>query len=143
MAVVRANQNDIETLARLMRAEAESEGKLGMLMVGNVGVNRVRVRCLDFKDINTIQRMVFQSPGGFEATQKGYFYQGARQSEIKLAKKVIAGQRFNPAEFALWFFKPPGGCPAQWYNQANSGRFKSHCFYQPSEADCSEVYSTF
>ncbi|WP_408008689.1 cell wall hydrolase [Pseudalkalibacillus sp. A8] len=143
MGVVKATQKDIETLARLMRAEAEGEGKQGMLMVGNVGVNRVKVRCLDFKDINSIQRMVFQSPGGFEATQKGYFYQGARQSEIKLAKKVIAGQRFHPAEFSLWFFKPPGACPGQWFNQWNAGRFKSHCFYKPTEADCAGVYSTF
>ena len=35
-------------LARLMRAEAEGEGELGMLMVGNVGVNRVRGDCMDF-----------------------------------------------------------------------------------------------
>lgn len=143
MGVVKATQEDIKTLARLMRAEAEGEGKLGMLMVGNVGVNRVKVRCLDFKNINTIPNMVFQSPGGFEATQKGYFYQRARKSEIKLAKKAINGERFHPASYALWFFKPGGSCPAQWYNQWNSGRYQSHCFYKPTESDCSGVYSTF
>ena len=41
MAVVAHNEAEVSLLARLMRAEAESEGKLGMLMVGNVGVNRV------------------------------------------------------------------------------------------------------
>jgi N-acetylmuramoyl-L-alanine amidase len=143
MAVVKATQEDIKTLARLMRAEAEAEGKQGMLMVGNVGVNRVKVRCLDFKNINTIPRMVFQSPGGFEATQKGYFYQRARQSETRLAKRAIAGERFNPASNALWFFKPSGSCPAQWFNQWNSGRFKSHCFYIPTEPDCPEAYNTY
>lgn len=143
MAVVKATQEDIKTLARLMRAEAEAEGKQGMLMVGNVGVNRVKVRCLDFKNINTIPRMVYQSPGGFEATQKGYFYQRARQSEIRLAKRAIAGERFNPASNALWFFKPSGSCPAQWFNQWNSGRFKSHCFYIPTESDCPEAYNTY
>ena len=61
-----------------MRAEAEEDGNLGMLMVGNVGVNRIRSNCLDFKNIRSIPQMVFQSPGGFEATQKGYFYQRAR-----------------------------------------------------------------
>ncbi len=97
MAVVKATKKDKQLLARLMRAEAEGDGKLGMLMVGNVGVNRTRVGCLDFSDINTIQRMVFQSPGGFEATQKGYFYQRAREMEIRLAQKAINGGRYHPA----------------------------------------------
>ena len=52
-----------------------------MLMVGNAGVNRVLVYCLDFKDIRNLEEMVFQSPGGFEATQKSYFYQRARDSD--------------------------------------------------------------
>lgn len=42
-----------------------------MLMVGNVGVNRVLGNCLDFNNIRSIRDMVFQSPGGFESTQKG------------------------------------------------------------------------
>jgi len=29
--------------------------------------------------------------------------------------------------------KPEGSCPAQWYNQWNAGRYKSHCFYSPTE----------
>jgi len=140
MAVVSHNEEDVRLLARLLRAEAEGEGKLGMLMVGNTGINRVRADCLDFKDIRTIRQMVYQSPGGFEATQKGYFYQRARQSEIDLARKVIAGQRFHPATNSLWFFMPSGACPAQWFNQWNTGRFKSHCFYSPSQSNCPSVY---
>jgi N-acetylmuramoyl-L-alanine amidase len=140
MAVVKANQSDRELLARLIRAEAEGEGELGMLMVGNVGVNRVRVRCLDFKDINSIQRMVWQTPGGYEAVHKPYFFQKARQREIRLAEKVIDGKRYHPASFALWFFRPEGDCPAQWYNQALESRYKKHCFYKPTAADCPEVF---
>lgn len=143
LAVVQATEEDVQLLARLMRAEAEGEGELGMLMVGNVGVNRVRGDCLDFSQITTIRDMVFQSPGGFEATQKGYFYQRARPNEIRLARQVINGNRFHPATNSLWFFMPAGACPAQWYNQWNSGRFKSHCFYHPSESECASVYSTF
>ena len=75
IAVVKYTSKELDLLARLMRAEAEGDGQKGMLLVGNVGVNRVRARCLDFKNINTIENMVFQSPGGFEATQKSYFYQ--------------------------------------------------------------------
>ncbi len=43
MAVINVNLEDVRTLARLMRAEAEGEGEQGMLMVGNVGVNRILV----------------------------------------------------------------------------------------------------
>jgi N-acetylmuramoyl-L-alanine amidase len=140
MGVIPYNEEDVKLLARLIRAEAEGEGKLGMLMVGNVGVNRAKSACLDFKDITSIQKMVFQSPGGFEATQKGYFYQRARPSEIELARKAIKGGRYHPASYSLWFFKPGGNCPAQWFNQSNSGRYKSHCFYTPTQSNCPDVY---
>ena len=140
MAVVKHTQKDVELLARLMRAEAEGDGVLGMLMVGNTGVNRVLADCLDFIDIRTLEDMVFQSPGGFEATQKGYFYQRPRDSEIALARRVIEGERQHPATNSLWFFMPAGDCPAQWYGQWNVGRFKSHCFFAPTASDCPTVY---
>jgi N-acetylmuramoyl-L-alanine amidase len=140
MAVVAHTEKDVKLLARLMRAEAEGDGDLGMLMVGNTGINRVLADCLDFPDIRTIEQMVFQSPGGFEATQKGYFYQRARDSEIRLARRVIRGERQHPATNSLWFFMPQGACPAQWYSQWNTGRFKSHCFFAPTMADCPSVY---
>jgi N-acetylmuramoyl-L-alanine amidase len=140
MAVVAHTENDVALLARLMRAEAEGDGNLGMLMVGNTGINRVIAPCLDFTDIRNINDMVFQSPGGFEATQKGYFYQRARESEKRLARRVIQGERQHPATNSLWFFRPEGACPAQWFNQWNSGRFKSHCFYNPTQAECPQVF---
>lgn len=136
MAVVKYNDAEVKLLARLMRAEAESEGEKGMLMVGNVGVNRVRASCLDFKKITSITQMVYQRPGGFEATLYGYFYQAARSKEIRLAKKVINGERFHPATRALWFYNAKDSdCSAQWYGQWNSGRYKSHCFYSPVESE--------
>ena len=75
MAIVAHNEKEVKLLARLMRAEAEGEGELGMLMVGNVGINRVIAKCSDFQQIRTIEQMVFQRPGGFESTLKSYFYQ--------------------------------------------------------------------
>ncbi|KGX86494.1 cell wall hydrolase [Pontibacillus litoralis] len=140
MAVVPYNSSDVSTLARLMRAEAEGDGQLGMLMVGNTGVNRVRAVCLDFTNIDSINKMVYQSPGGFEATQKGYFYQRAREKDKRLAKKTIDGMRYHPATNSLWFFMPEGGCPAQWYGQYNSGRYKSHCFFSPLQSECPEIF---
>ena len=42
VAVIKYTDAELDLLARLMRAEAEGDGQLGMLLVGNVGVNRVR-----------------------------------------------------------------------------------------------------
>jgi N-acetylmuramoyl-L-alanine amidase len=144
MAVIRANLNDTRLLARLMRAEAEGDGKLGMLLVGNVGINRIRSNCLDFKGIRNMTQMVYQSPGGFEATQKGYFYQRARTRDVRLARKMIQGERYAPAKNALWFFAPyQSGCPAQWFSQYNAGRYKSHCFFAPTGTTCPRVYGVY
>jgi len=132
IAVVKYTDKEKSLLARLMRAEAEGDGQKGMLCVGNVGINRVRARCLDFKNINTIEQMVFQSPGGFEATQKSYFYQAARTVDKRLAQRVINGERFAPATRSLWFYNPFGAeCRTTWYGQYNVGQYKSHCFYEP------------
>lgn len=138
MAVIKYNDAELALLARLMRAEAEGEGQKGMLMVGNVGVNRVRANCLDFKNINSLEQMVYQRPGGFEATTKGYFYQAARAIDKRLAKRCINGEQTHPASTALWFYNPFGeGCRAQWYGQWNTGKYKNHCFYSPLESeDC-------
>lgn len=140
MAVIKANSEHTKLLGRLMRAEAEGEGTLGMLMVGNVGVNRVRGNCLDFKGIRNLQQMVFQRPGGFEAVTKPYFYQRSRDRDVRLARRVINGERQHPASFALWFYRPTGVCPGTWYNQRNTGRFKKHCFFAPTGRTCPGVY---
>lgn len=136
MAVIAHTTAEKKLLARLMRAEAESDGKKGMLCVGNVVVNRALARCLDFKDINTIERAVMQKPGGFEATSKSYFYQAARSQDITLANRVLQGERFVPATRALWFYNSFGEpCMEKWWNQWNSGKYKSHCFYAPLESE--------
>jgi len=140
VAVIKTNSEDVKVLARLMRAEAEEDGDLGMLMVGNVGVNRILGNCLDFLNIRNVNDMVYQSPGGFEAPQKSYFYQRAREADIRLAKRAIAGERTWPATNALWFFRPVGDCPPTWYNQQNTGRFKAHCFFTPTGEDCPAVF---
>lgn len=136
MAVINHNERDVDLLARLMRAEAEGDGQLGMLMVGNTGVNRVLADCLDFKDIRSVSDMVFQSPGGFEATQHSYFYQPAREIDRRLARRALNGERHVPATTSLWFFNPfAPDCPAQFFGQWNTGRYKTHCFYAPLESE--------
>lgn len=147
MAVVKARARDIDMLARLLRAEAETEGEMGMLLVGNVGINRIRANCSDFKGIRTIPQMINQ-PHAFEALLHGTYYQGAREQERRLARRAVNGERFWPGKFSLWYFRPgtfenPGPCPQTWYNQPLVGRWKKHCFYEPSGAECENIYNTY
>ena len=101
--IVKYTTKEKELLARLMRAEAVGEGDLGMLMVGNVGINRVLADCLTFKDIRTISEMVYQSPGGFSGTSSSLFYGNPTAKESELAERVIRGEYYYPATNALWF----------------------------------------
>jgi N-acetylmuramoyl-L-alanine amidase len=143
MAVVKARNQDVTLLARLLRAEAEGEGEIGEILVGNVGINRIRANCSDFRGIRTIPQMVYQ-PHAFEAVIHGYFYQRAREKERRLARRTINGERRWPAKFSLWYFRPATGvCPPAWYNQPHVGRFRKHCFYEPTAETCEHIYHTY
>ena len=107
--IVKYTEKELDLLARLMRAEALGEGNLGMLMVGNVGINRVIADCLDFKDVRSIQDMVYQSPGGFSGINSALFQSSSTTNEKNLAKRVIRGEYFHPATNALWFNAPGTG----------------------------------
>ena len=67
---------ELELLARIMRAEALAEGNLGMLMVGNVVVNRTIANCLTFKDIRSITDAVYQK--NQFAGINGYLFQASK-----------------------------------------------------------------
>lgn len=144
MARVKYTDKDVDLVARMMRAEAEGEGRLGMLMVGNVIVNRAVADCLDFKDVRTIREVIYQVQGGnysFEAVQKGnLFYNPAREVERKLARQTLIFWREHPSKYALWYFNPYGPCPPSWYGQPFSGQFKQHCYYEPQANTCDSVY---
>nr|WP_245251037.1 cell wall hydrolase [Virgibacillus litoralis] len=128
----------------MMRAEAVGEGRLGMLMVGNVIVNRAKADCLDFEDVRSIREVVFQVQGGnysFEAVQKGsLFYSPARGVEKKLARQVLKFWRQQPAKYALWYFNPSGECPPTWFGQPLTGQYKEHCYYEPVANTCASAY---
>lgn len=142
MTLVAHTSKDIDLLARLMRAEAVGEGNLGMLMVGNVGINRVITDCLDFPNIRTIQEMIYQTPGGFSGKDSPLFFGHATTLERRLAERAIRGDAFHPATHALWFYAPRPGeeCRGFWFNQRNSGRYKGHCFYIPAKGVCPKLY---
>lgn len=65
-----------------MRAEALAEGDLGMLMVGNVVVNRAIANCLDFKDTRTITDVIYQKINLVELNQ--VFFKVLVQQEKKI-----------------------------------------------------------
>ena len=133
---------DIDLLARLMRAEAVGEGDLEMLMIGNVAINRIIADCLDFLEIRTIQDMLYQSPGGFSGKDSPLFFSTSTSKEKQLAERVIRGEDYFPATHALWFYAPTAGqeCRGFWFNQRNSGRYKSHCFYIPAVGVCKNIH---
>lgn len=142
MALLKYTQEERDLLARLMRAEAIGEGNLGMLMVGNVGVNRAIANCLTFKNIRTISQMVYQSPGGFSSINSQLFFSSPTTKERNLADRVLKGEYYYPATNALWFYAPSGGanCASYWYEQKNTGKYKNHCFYEPYAGECPEIH---
>ena len=139
--VVPYSTKDLDLLARLMRAEAVGEGDLGMLMVGNVGVNRVVTECYTFKDIRTISQMIYQNPGGFAGVYSPQFNSSSTIHERELAQNVLRGEYYYPATNALWFYAPASGssCVDKWYDQSFVGNYKNHCFYQPDPGVCPPI----
>ncbi len=140
--IVKYTDKELELLARLMRAEALGEGNLGMLMVGNVGVNRVIANCLTFKDITSIYKMVYQSPGGFSGINSSLFYANPTEKEKLLARRALRGEYYFPATNSLWFYAPTAGtsCSSTWWDQSFAGKYKNHCFYRPAQAVCRELH---
>ena len=140
--IVKYTDKELELLARLMRAEALGEGSLGMLMVGNVGVNRVLANCLTFKNITTLYKMIYQSPGGFSGINSSLFYGNPTEKEKLLARRVLRGEYYYPATNSLWFYAPTSGvaCASSWWEQQFAGRYKNHCFYMPDAGICREIH---
>lgn len=58
--LINYSTKELDLCARIMRAEALAEGDLGMLMVGNVVVNRAIADCLDFTNVRTITDVIYQ-----------------------------------------------------------------------------------
>ena len=140
--IVNYTSKERDLLARLMRAEAIGEGDLGMLMVGNVGVNRTIASCLTFKDIRTISEMIYQNPGGFSGKDSPLFFSNPTTKEKGLADRVLRGEYYYPATNALWFYAPKTGesCKSSWWDQDLVGRYKNHCFYEPAAGTCVEIH---
>lgn len=141
MSIIKYTSKERDLLARIMRAEAVGEGNLGMLMVGNVVVNRALANCLTFKNVSTISDVIYQ-PNQFSGTSGSLFYGNPTTTERNLADRIIKGEYYHPATNSLWFYAPKTGvaCTNTWYDQRLSGRYKSHCFYIPDPGVCKEIH---
>ena len=139
--IIEYTTKERELLARIMRAEALAEGDLGMLMVGNVVVNRALVKCLTFKNITTIEQAIYQ-PNQFVGTKSSLFEASPTTLEKNLADRILKGEYYHPATHALWFYAPTAGesCKATWWDQNLAGRYKNHCFYRPTPGTCQELH---
>ncbi len=139
--IISYTTKEADLLARIMRAEALAEGDLGMLMVGNVVVNRVLVHCYTFKNVNTLTDVIYQ-PNQFVGTDSSLFQASPTTLEKNLAKRILNGEYYYPATHALWFYAPRSGtsCQNTWYSQPLAGKYKNHCFYRPQSGECNELY---
>lgn len=131
---------ELDLLARIMRAEALNEGDLGMLMVGNVVVNRVVANCLTFKDVDSLTDAIYQK-NQFSGINGSLFQGSATTIEKRLAERVLRGEYYYPATHSLWFYAPGSNpCRESWYSQPYAGSYKNHCFYRPQSGTCNELY---
>ncbi len=134
------NTNEKNLLARIMRAEALNEGELGMLMVGNVVVNRVVANCYTFTNVDSITDAIYQK-NQFSGINSSLFQAKPTTLEQRLAERVLNGEYYYPATHALWFYAPGNAsCKSEWYSQPLAGKFKNHCFYKPDPGKCEELY---
>ncbi len=139
--LINYSKKELDLCARIMRAEALAEGDLGMLMVGNVVVNRAIANCLDFKDTRTITDVIYQK-NQFSGTKSSLFQSSSTTREKDLARRVLKGEYYHPATNALYFYAPKTNekCKNTWFNQNYAGRYKNHCFYEPKKGICKELH---
>ena len=138
--LINYSSKELDLCARLMKAEARGEGDLGMRMVGNVIVNRAIANCIDFKNVRSITDVIYQK-NQFSGTNSSLFFKAATTNEKRLAKRVLNGEYYHPATNALYFYSPgKNDCKSIWQNQKLAGRYKKHCFYEPSPGVCNQLH---
>ncbi len=97
---VRYSDYEIDLLARIVRAEAQSESFEGKIAVACVVLNRVESP----KFPNTIKDVIY-APGQFQPVRNGAINKPADEESIKAVKAALTDQR-NFAPGALFFYNP-------------------------------------
>lgn len=113
-----AELNDRELLARLLQAEAGSEGPLGMLAVGSVIANRANAR-----GYGDSIRGVMMKPGQFSPLNSITGYAGGEQgvdfdrlkasdTAYAVADTILSGEYDDPTGGATHFYNPDISTPS-------------------------------
>jgi N-acetylmuramoyl-L-alanine amidase len=94
------SESEIDLLARLVRAEAQTEPFEGKAAVASVVLNRVESPQFP----NSIKKVIYQ-PGQFQPVSNGEINQPADKESIKAVHAVLSGLR-NIAKDSLFFYNP-------------------------------------
>lgn len=97
---LRLSNQEIDLLARLVRAEAQTEPLEGKIAVACVVLNRVESP--QFPD--TIKEVIY-APGQFQPVQNGQINKPADEESIQAVKAALSNQR-QLVQGALFFYNP-------------------------------------
>lgn len=137
---------NVELLAKLMLAEAESEGLQGMKLIGRIVENRRASMCPDYKKLRTIEQVITQRHRGVpEFSSLRHFPKirtATRPEVVRIAEEIVRGvPHGREVRKSIWFYNPGPGrpCPSTQPRTKGStlltpppplrGRFGQHCFY--------------
>jgi len=97
---VSISEGEIDLLARIVRAEAQTEPFEGKVAVANVVLNRVESSQFP----NTIKKVIYQ-PGQFQPVSNGAINKPADKQSIKAVRAALSDMR-NIAKGSLFFYNP-------------------------------------
>ncbi|MEH7155262.1 cell wall hydrolase [Neobacillus drentensis] len=97
---IHLSNNEIDLLARLVRAEAQTEPYKGKIAVACVVLNRVESR----KFPDTIKEVIY-APGQFQPVSNGEINKPADKESIRAVKAALSEKR-QMAPGALFFYNP-------------------------------------
>ncbi|WP_273127493.1 cell wall hydrolase [Bacillus weihaiensis] len=94
------SESDFDLLARIVRAEAQSEPFEGKVAVADVVLNRVESP----KFPNTIEKVIYQK-GQFQPVSNGQIHKAADQESVKAVEAALTNMR-HITKGSLFFYNP-------------------------------------
>jgi N-acetylmuramoyl-L-alanine amidase len=101
MEITKYTKHELDLLARLVRAEAQTEPFEGKIAVACVVLNRVENS--QFPD--TIKEVIFE-PGQFQPVSNGEIHEPADEESIAAVKEALTDKRNLVPESSLFFYNP-------------------------------------
>jgi len=125
-----------------MYAEARSQRRRGMAMVGQVALNRLHARCGDFKKLYTLQQVLYHKLAGsraFAVVPQELIAARPTEEHREIARELLRGGPLGAyARNALWFHNPSPSrkvpvlrCPPYFPTTKTKylDKYLHHCFY--------------